>query len=487
MQQQALQQTININVADGATGAAANAAAGHADAVLASTGTPVLVLLALAFGLIVAAVVLAVFARRRFAAASRGGLKLFSLAALLGVSIASLAWGQYAALAAPSLAIDGDTTLNITVPHGGGAASATTSLMASSVNATGYQLTAQLATTEPGIGISLHGGDVAASTPLTAGATPLVLKNTTTANATGASDTTAVTLDFTVDASVTSGTKQLTLNYVATDNAPAPGPVVPRTMQEMSRAYCRDEMTVYNGTNPDAVLSLVDERGATPAEHRTYQVAKLADGNCWMLNNLKLGGTAPLTLTPADSDVASNFNLPQLTTNTMSSYDVPGVYGPVPGDTGAGATNYGYLYNWAAVTAGETRASHPVGSGNAPHSICPANWRLPHGGITGDAANEFDVLSARMAGFADNQDAAYQSTAAQHRAGWLSSGAFRGALSGRWQDGFINNGYGAYIWSSTDDHTSIDTAFLAYFDNGAVYLNGSNARSLGHAVRCVAK
>src|SRR5690606_888026 len=114
-------------------------------------------------------------------------------------------------------------------------------------------------------------------------------------------------------------------------------------MQSMVSAHCAS-LTTFTGTNEEAIISLTDNRGGT---ERTYQVAKLADGNCWMLNNLKLGSTTgSITLTPSDSNVATNFTLPQLIASGSADYDNPQAIGPVPGDTGSGATNYGYLYNW---------------------------------------------------------------------------------------------------------------------------------------------
>ena len=42
-------------------------------------------------------------------------------------------------------------------------------------------------------------------------------------------------------------------------------------------------------------------------DNNTYTVRKLADGNCWMSENLRLNGGT--TITPANSDVSSNFTL----------------------------------------------------------------------------------------------------------------------------------------------------------------------------------
>lgn len=90
-------------------------------------------------------------------------------------------------------------------------------------------------------------------------------------------------------------------------------------------------MIIYTGSNEEAVIELTDTRG----DNQTYQVAKLADNNCWMLNNLKLGSTSgSMLLTPGDTNIASNFTLPQVVTTGALDYDNPGAYGPVSGDTG---------------------------------------------------------------------------------------------------------------------------------------------------------
>ncbi|MDQ5969720.1 MAG: hypothetical protein QG593_237, partial [Patescibacteria group bacterium] len=110
-------------------------------------------------------------------------------------------------------------------------------------------------------------------------------------------------------------------------------PSAPTTMQSMTTDYCQNHMTIYDGSNEEAVLELTDTRG----DNQTYQVAKLADGNCWMLDDLKLGSTTgTLELTPQDTNIASNFTLPQVATTGTPDFDNPGVNGPVPGDTGVG-------------------------------------------------------------------------------------------------------------------------------------------------------
>jgi uncharacterized protein (TIGR02145 family) len=356
METQTLTQTINVQIGDAVAG-------------LASTGTSTILTVAIALSLIAISLLIWHFGFRRTnrKLSVRGaGLSVFAL-----LAVAGLTFNLSSVSAAPTLTLAANQeTITINVPKGGGSSSATTAITTGTASTSGYTLTAALEQPEPGIDISLSGGDVTSKTALKANETPLTLKTTSAASN---SDTTDLTLHFVIDSTVTSGTKQLKLAYKVADNA-ATDPV---TMQDMTTAYCQNTMTTYDGTNEDAVVTLNDPRG----DGQTYRVAKLADGNCWMLDNLKLGSTSGATaLTPADSNVGSNFSLPQLATTGTADPDNPGAYGPVPGDTGAGATSYGYLYNWSAATAGESTTSHDETAGNAPYSICPANWRLPIGG-----------------------------------------------------------------------------------------------------------
>jgi uncharacterized protein (TIGR02145 family) len=245
----------------------------------------------------------------------------------------------------------------------------------------------------------------------------------------------------------------------------------PATVQQMTQAYCAS-MVVYNGTNPSVILTLNDPRGSG----QQYQVAKLADGNCWMLNNLKLGyegatdgpnGDGTTTLTSADTNITSNFVLPQVT-NSGSSYDMPGVYA-VPGQTNniSDDTFYGYLYNWPAATAGETTSS--ITTGNAPSSICPKGWRLPTGGATGD----FSALSSAMA--AANGSSDYLN--------FQPAGPFKGTFSGFIDGVYSTQGTRGGLWaSSTDDIFDSDTMS---FTASSVMPYDRDARNVGYAVRCM--
>ena len=253
-------------------------------------------------------------------------------------------------------------------------------------------------------------------------------------------------------------------------------PTAVATMQAFTSAQCA-ALSVYDGSNASAVISLTDTRGGTT---RTYEVAKLADNKCWMLTNLKLGSTTgTTTLTPSDSNIATNFTLPQLTTTDTADYDTPKAYGPVPGDTGAGATNYGYFYNFPAATAGESRTSFPATGGNASYSICPANWRLPTGGATTSDFGQLDIAFGGTGNYADSGQA--------NIARWQYAGPFKGVFAGYWSSGsFYAQGDYGVVWSRSAYPSDANYAFYAGFNSGFVFPGDSYAyRSSGIGVRCL--
>ena len=411
------------------------------------------------------------------------GFGIFFLLALFTASLA-LSPLSNTVSAAPTLSLGANqNTLTVTVPKGGGTASTTTTLTSGTTNADGYTLTAALSEPEPGISIKLKGGDVTTSTALTVGAPALTLKTT---NSASSNDTTEVTLDFTIDTTVTPGQKDLKLSYAIADNQ-----ATVATLQSFTTAQCT-ALPTYNGTNEDAVITLHDPRGAG----QDYQVAKLADGNCWMLDNLKLGSASGSTLlTPADTNIASNLTLPQITDNPPMDtqedqdnlYDTPFVFGPVPGDTGSGATNYGYLYNWPAATAGESRTSHDETAGDAPYSICPANWRLP----TASRIWDDDEGEYVYSGDYPDLDRAFGGTGTGLWSGepniaqWQYDGAFKGVFSGYWVGDFDGQGDYGFFWSASAHPGNADGAFGAGFDADEVGPAGHNGRLAGFSVRCL--
>ena len=228
-------------------------------------------------------------------------------------------------------------------------------------------------------------------------------------------------------------------------------------MQSITPTQCQ-ALPTYDGTNDSALRTVTDTRGNTT---QTYRIAKLADNHCWMLDNLKLGSTTSSTLlTPADSNVAMNFTLPQLETTGATDYDNPHAYGPVPGDTGSGATNYGYLYNWAAATAGLTRATATPGT-DAPYSICAKGWRLA-------TASEWDAVIGLAA----------------ENSNWLPT--FKDVHAGVYAgESFKNQDRSSYLNSTVRTDGTPTLIGYSFVDNGRYSVGGKAVFMWGASIRCI--
>lgn len=113
-------------------------------------------------------------------------------------------------------------------------------------------------------------------------------------------------------------------------------------------------------------VTLTDSR-----DNNTYTVAKLKDGKCWMTQNLRIVGSK--TLTPSDSDVSSNYSLPEAgsTTVKLSPYKTD---------------EYGAYYYWSVATIG----------GGSSQTICPKNWTLPNSSEASSLTSRYDYNSAQQ-------------------------------------------------------------------------------------------
>ena len=202
-------------------------------------------------------------------------------------------------------------------------------------------------------------------------------------------------------------------------------------------------------------------------DNRVYAVAKLKDGRIWMAENLDLGRTTLTTnLTSANTNIATTvtaatFNGWKKTSGT-GTYNA-GEFINVTGTDSTSGTPYGTLYNYYAASAGTISGSS--NSSNAAYDICPAGWRLPIGGSSG----EFQALYAKGSMRAP-----------------IANGGAAFALAGYFYNSTpTDQGSSGDYWSSTrDGNTSMYR--LSLYTSG-VYPAGSGIRSDGHAIRCVVK
>ena len=173
---------------------------------------------------------------------------------------------------------------------------------------------------------------------------------------------------------------------VAHDN-PAKNIHTIATMQEMTPEICNALTTPTKAaTQLDTDGSHKGDKNYVPTntlidtrDNSTYVVSKLADGKCWMTQDLRIINK---TITPADSDVTSNYTIPASSISGFNSIDIPSAYmDPSKG---------GY-YNWQVATAGTGTKELSTDGQKAQSSICPKGWRLPTGGNYGDDS-DFQVL-----------------------------------------------------------------------------------------------
>ncbi|MBQ3271520.1 hypothetical protein IJH10_02865 [Candidatus Saccharibacteria bacterium] len=192
----------------------------------------------------------------------------------------------------------------------------------------------------------------------------------------------------------------------------------------------------------------------------SYRVRKLADGNCWMTENLRLVGSKKLT--SADSNVSSDYTLPASSTSGWCT-DADATCNDKENVLDSGNASYGVYYSWKAATAGTGTSA--VTSGNATASICPKGWRIPTGGSSG----EFQTLYNNY-----NSSALMQSAPA-----FVLSGARNGDIT-------TGQGDSSYYWSSTARGSATAYDFVLR-DSGVVLPTDHSAKYLGFTVRCISR
>ena len=254
----------------------------------------------------------------------------------------------------------------------------------------------------------------------------------------------------------------------------------------------------------NTITALTDSR-----DGNIYTVARLADGNCWMTENLRLDNNPELSQQNTNNPslpLTNNFT-EQTTSNSLSatsddwctSNDAP-CYNQSKLNTnnttfttispafsqdftndphdwrsslGTNISSYSNYYNWYSATAGN--GAYDKSSGEVSGDICPAGWMLPIGKQT-SANGSFSHLDTSMGGSGGNQY-----TSSKWRSfpnNFVYSGNWGGSsASGRGSSGCY--------WSSTAGGT--DFAYYLSFSSGYVSPGTGNSNKYGgSSVRCVA-
>ncbi len=151
-------------------------------------------------------------------------------------------------------------------------------------------------------------------------------------------------------------------------------------------------------------VCLLDQR-----DGKTYWAGKFADDRCWLLNDLRFGGSSDgcagrQEFNGLEAGITDRFG--DGTRGDCRESDVDGA---------------GYFYNFAAATQGET--------GERVRGLCPPGWHVPSGGAAGELAALADT-SARDSFW---------------RESWRGSLAGDAVFSGE----LFGQGLFGYYWSAT--------------------------------------
>ena len=226
-------------------------------------------------------------------------------------------------------------------------------------------------------------------------------------------------------------------------------------------------------------------------DEEAYTVKKLADNNCWLLENLRLdisdatvktnltstttnatdtvlgylkngGGSSPY---PANGVIAKTASSGSWVNDYANPYIATQYKDTVQAATGSSpAGKIGIYYNYCAASAGSYCYASGAGTGDASYDICPAGWRMPTGGSSGEYQALYTAYSSNVANF--------QSALSTPLSGYFRSGSA------------YNQGTYGYYWSATVYPSYSSYARCLYFSSGNVDKN-DGIRSLGFSVRPV--
>lgn len=305
---------------------------------------------------------------------------------------------------------------------------------------------------------------------------PVALKRTTTPMTTD-SESTDVTFGAKVG-NITSGTytdKVLFTMYVNGQDGKPTNPDDPSNPPADPSEPGAEPVTACTGKNYVTNGILTD-----PRDGNTYTVAELADGKCWMTQNLRITNK---TISSADSDIDNTlganytFTIPE---SNVRGFDMFENYNSAYYDS---THDTGY-YTWYTATAGI--GSKSLTNVSVPISICPKGWRLPWGGEM-DGFNDFKRLY-NVYGLSENYSAnveqMFNGTPSFTAHGYVDYSTLYDShdiTSGYWSATAGDTASSAYILG-----TSI-TQYSGFSTKYNFYPKIMGDKGNGNAVRCIAR
>ena len=221
-------------------------------------------------------------------------------------------------------------------------------------------------------------------------------------------------------------------------------------------------------------------------DKHTYWLKKMPDGQCWMLTNLAYEGGGNNRF--VDADVGGlgpcNVNYTSYVYTSPRCYisstaSAPTVSPAVPStstDGGVASRDFGYLYNWCAVTGGQFGTIGCSNTSTTPYmdtaTVCPGGWMVP-------TRAQYRALFSALGADEDTGGAVLNQQ-------WLMrlGGAWMGEVNGSSDEGEM-----AYYWTANAESGSGGKQYAYHIAEYGGYLDdaGSIDKWIGMSVRCIAE
>lgn len=239
-------------------------------------------------------------------------------------------------------------------------------------------------------------------------------------------------------------------------------------------------------------------------DDQVYAIAKLTEGKCWMIENLRLenhgtdnqNGSFAQGYASSFAGLANPESANFLQSNTANSiYSIDNsASGPIitgantgyrfprynnintanrattPTDNNGNIYEFGNYYTWAAAIAD---TSYYEDSTIDATSICPAGWHLP----TGQVGGEFYNLNYATNGNIDTTSYTFNDIIRKYPNNFVYSGYFDNSSA-------LNRGNNAGYWSSTTG--SVNGSYYLYMLDSRVYPGTTGFyKYTGQSIRCI--
>ena len=243
-----------------------------------------------------------------------------------------------------------------------------------------------------------------------------------------------------------------------------------------------DEPSQSTTAKPSRPVTDGPSQPVTDIDGNEYKTVKLGN-QVWMAENLRTTRYADGTLIPL---------------GTEASFTT--AYRYYPDDSSANVSDYGYLYNWAAVMNGSASSD---ANPSVVQDICPDGWHVPSDAEWTELTNYVKSQSQYVCG--DYTGNIAKALASEE--GWYSyyygecavgnpdannATGFSARPAGYYEvvcfDNYFDNyryfGYDAYFWSATQsDSGNAYFRYLSYLS--ALVYRYDTTKDYGYSVRCV--